>query len=276
MAIALIIRRFEDIFTSFFATNIIEGVSISASRLKIDILIHITEKFSYKDWLISSVFSSGIEGILFSDINGEKEILKKFIEKGIPYLVLNNYFPQENINCIAIDNYSVTIQIIDYLVNLGHKSIATICGDLNTQAGRDRFKGYKDALSKHKIPILSEYIKKGDFLRTLANKAATELFSLKNRPTAIFCASDVMALETIEVAKNFGIRIPYDVSIIGFDDHPWNCYSPVKLTTVKQPLSEMGRMGLEILYQIILKKIKEPVKKLLKAELIVRDSCQRP
>jgi len=276
LAVALTIPRFEDVFTSFFATNIIKGVSISASRLKIDILIHITEKSSHEDWLTTPTLNPPyIDGILFSDINGDRGTLKKVIEKGIPYLVLNNYFPKDDINCMAIDNYTATIKIIDYLTDLGHRDIATICGDLNTQAGKDRLKGYQDGLKKHKIPILNEYIKRGDFLRTTAHKSAGELLSLKKRPTAIFCASDVMALETIQVARNFGLRIPYDLSIFGFDDNPLNHYSPVKLSTVSQPLSEMGRIGLETLNQIILKKIKEPVKKLLPAKLIIRDSCQK-
>ncbi len=276
LATGLIIRRFEDVFTSFFATNIIRGVSIAASRLKIDILIHITEKFSHEDWLNSPTLKPPyVDGIIFSDIDGDRTTLKKVIDKKIPYIVLNNYFEKEDINCIAIDNYYATIQIIDYLVNLGHRLIATITGDLNTQAGKDRFKGYKDGLKKHKLSSFDKYICRGDFLRTQAHRAAEKLLSLKERPTAIFCASDVMALEVIEVAKNFGLRVPFDLSIVGFDDNPLNQYCPVKLTTVEQPLSEMGRIGLETLSQIILKRIKGPIKKLLPARLIIRDSCQK-
>ena len=102
------------------------------------------------------------------------------------------------------------------------------------------------------------------------------MLELTDRPTAIFCASDVMAMEVIDVAKKKGLKIPEDISVIGFDDNPIASYANVPLTTVWQPVVEMGRQAVEILNQIVDGKKKEPVKVLLNTKLIKRKSCAGP
>ena len=109
-------------------------MSLSASHLKADVIIHITERLQHEDWLSWPILNSSyIDGILFADINGDKATLLKVIAKGIPYLVLNNNF-SENINCISIDNEKAALEAMEYLIKSGHKKIATIAGDLSTQA----------------------------------------------------------------------------------------------------------------------------------------------
>lgn len=273
---ALVIPRFEDIFHSYFSCEVIKGVSIATSRLKIDLLIHITERHAHKDWLTSSVLSTkNIDGIIFADINSDITTLKKVIAKKIPYIVMNNFF-QEAINCVTIDNMKAAMDVTDYLVSLGHSKIGTITGDLSTQAGKLRLQGYKEALGKKGIKINDDYITSGNFLRSQARHAAMKLLKLKNRPTAIFAASDIMALELIDVAKHYNLVIPKDLSVVGFDDNPINIYSPISLTTVSQPLMEMGRIALEKLNQIVCAKVDQPLKILLGTRLIKRDSCTRP
>ena len=118
-------------------------------------------------------------------------------------------------------------------------------------------------------------MKIGGFLRTPAREAAAELFKLKTRPTAIFAASDVMAMEAMDVAKSKKISIPGQLSICGFDDNPLRANSTIPLATVSQPLVEMGRMGLEMLYQISHGKAKLPVKEVLLAKLIKAESLAK-
>lgn len=271
---ALIIPRFEDIFHSFYSGEVIKGVSLAASHLKIDILIHIAERFSHDDWLTDSLLNRDIfSGVLFADIDGDATMIKTVISQKMPYLVMNNYFQKEAINCIAIDNKTASIELVDYLVSLGHRKIATIAGDLTTQAGKLRLEGFQEGLKNHNIEIPENYVEVAGFLRTPAREAAMQLLSLKDRPTAIFAASDVMALELIDVAKKSQIKIPDDLSVVGFDDNPINIYSPVRLTTVGQPIAEMGRLALESLYQISIGKARLPVKVLLETKLVKRDSC---
>jgi len=272
---ALVIPRFEDIFHSYYSCEVIKGIGVAASRLKADVLIHITDRFNHEDWLTSPLLNMDvIDGILFADINGDVATLKKVIEKGIPYLVMNNILDGP-MNYIAIDNKKAAKEAVQYLIKLGHNKIATISGELMTQAGKSRLDGYLEALAENHIPAKEEYLTRGEFLRSPARQSARHLLNLKNRPTAVFAASDVMALELIDVAKKIPVQIPEELSIIGFDDNPLAEYSPISLTTVSQPLAEMGRLGLENLHQIALGKAKLPVKIMLEAKLVERDSCAK-
>ncbi len=273
---ALIIPRFEDIFHSYFSCEVIKGASVAASRLKVDLLIHITERYTHKDWLTSSLLNpKNIDGLIFADIDSDLVTLKKVIAKKIPYIVMNNFF-EEPINCVSIDNKKAAVDVVEYLLDLGHTEIATIAGDLTTQAGKLRLEGYKETLSKKGIKIKEEYIGSGNFLRSSARLAAMNLLKLKTPPTAIFAASDIMALEVIDVAKSYNLVIPKELSVVGFDDNPINVYSPIGLTTVSQPLMEMGRIAVEKLDQIVLGKLKTPVKFLLGTKLIKRATCAKP
>lgn len=268
----LVIPRFEDVFHSFFASEVIKGVTAAASRLKVDILIHITDRAKHTDWMSrESINSPMVKGVIFADIDGDKKHLLAFMKAGIPYMVMNNYF-SEDVNCIAIDNHRAATEVVEYLVKLGHTRIATIAGDLNTQAGQARLEGYKQAMAKYNLAVPRGYIQEGFFLRTPARAAAKNLLSRDDRPTAIFAASDVMALEVVDEARAEGLRIPWDVSLVGFDDNPIAGYSQVRLTTVAQPIVEMGRLALEKLNQIVLNNEKQPVKVVLPTKLVKRES----
>jgi len=269
----LIIPRFVDIFHSYFAGEITKGVNLAASHLNVDVLIHIVDRDDHAGWLDPSLLDrSTVDGILFADIDRDLGTVKKAIMKGMPTLVLNNILT-EPINYIAMDNYKAAFEVVEYLIELGHIKIAMIAGDLNTQAGQARLDGFNAALTKHNITIPANYIKNGDFLRTPARAAAEQFLKLKDRPTAIFAASDVMALEVLDVAKAKKLRVPHDLSVFGFDDNPINLNAPIRLSTVAQPLVEMGRVGLERLYQISRGKARLPVKEVLRPKLIKGQSA---
>ncbi|MDD3374825.1 MAG: substrate-binding domain-containing protein [Candidatus Omnitrophica bacterium] len=269
---ALIVPRFEDLDHSFYAEEIVKGVGLTASRLKVDVLMHITERYDHEDWLRGRLIDRNyIDGIIFADIDNDVETLHKVIATGIPYIVLNNIF-KEPINSIAVDNQKAAFDVVEHFIKFGHKDIAIVCGDLRTQAGRLRLEGYREALEKHGLAFKDEFIKYGEFLRTPSRKSAQELFDATNRPTAIFACSDVMALEVMYEAKTRGLRVPQEVSIVGFDDNPVNIHSTVKLSTVAQPLKEMGRLGLEKLNQICEGQIGVPIQILLPTKFIERET----
>ena len=268
----LVIPRFEDIFHSYYAGEIIRGVSLSASRLNADFLIHITDRSDHRGWLDSTLMDTNyIDGIIFADIDNDLNIVKKAIRWGVPCMVLNNIL-DEPVNYVAVDNRLAAYGVVEHLVKFGHQQIATIAGDISTQAGLKRLDGFREAMHAQNINVPRSYVTFGEFLRTPARAAAKKLLKLKNRPTALFVASDVMALEAIDVAKSLGIRVPEELSVVGFDDNPFNRTSSVKLTTVSQPIVEMGRLGAEKLFQISRGKARLPVKVILPTNLIKRQS----
>ena len=268
----LVIPRFEDIFHSYYAGEIIRGVSLSASRLNADFLVHITDRSNHRGWLDSTLMDKDyIDGIIFADIDNDVGIVKKAMRWGMPCIVLNNML-DDPINYVAVDNRSAAVGVVKHLIKYGHSQIATIAGDISTQAGLRRLDGYREALHENNIHVSRSYVTFGEFLRTPARAAARKLLKLRNRPTAIFVASDVMALEVIDVAKSLGIQVPDDLSVVGFDNNPFSMTGSIKLTTVSQPLVEMGRLGAENLFQISRGKVKLPVKMVLPTKLVKRQS----
>jgi len=267
-AIGLVIPRYSDIFHSFYALQILQGVGFSVEKLKLDLLLHITNGDNFLN-------ISAVDGVIFSDIIGNEEQVDNVLSKDIPCVIMNYFTEDLPVSCVAIDNFNAASKAVEYLIKRGHSRIATITGELKSQVAIDRYNGYLKALEKHKIEKKNNYIKYGDFGRDSAVKTAKELIALKNPPTAIFAASDEMAVGAIQVLMENGINVPRDVSIMGFDDNHFALnFSPVPITTVRQPLHKMAVIATETLYKLITKRVRGNKKIVLPTELIERSSCQ--
>ena len=264
--VGLIIPRFEGIFHSYYALQVLKGIGGAAERARCDLLLHITD---------GKTSPSNVDGVIFLDIFGCDDLLDATLDAGTPVVVLNHYLEDLPVSCVAIDNETAAERVVDYLVKLGHKDIATITGDLKTQAGLDRLDGFVKAMKARQLPVRDEYIRFADFGLPSARTAAEGLLALKDRPTAIFVASDDMALETINVALAKNFRVPEELSIVGVDDILSTAHGRVPLSTVRQPLDEMGHKALDILLQQVSGKKKSPTKLLLPTELIERQSCRQ-
>lgn len=267
--VTLIIPRYEGLFYSFYALELIRGIGTLCDALKLDLLLHLTD-------VRRTLNLSGVGGVIFADIIGNRHQLENVIEEGIPCVVINNYVKDLKVSCIAVDNFKGAQMAVNYLINLGHKRIAHIQGDLVTQAATQRLEGYKAALKKKDLSIFDDYIVKTDYSRGQARLAAEKLLGLSQPPTAIFVASDSMALEVMTVTIERGRKVPGNVSIVGFDDNPSGLYGPVALTTVKQPLLQMAQESVKYLNLLMTGKAKSVKKQILPTELIVRESCSHP
>ncbi|MFA5356633.1 MAG: LacI family DNA-binding transcriptional regulator [Candidatus Omnitrophota bacterium] len=269
--VALVIPRYEGIFYSYYALELIRGIGTLCEALKLDLLLHLTDSKT-------PINLKGVGGIIFADVIGNRTQLLDAMAIGTPVVVINHYVEDLDVDCIAIDNVKGAQEAVNYLIGLGHKKIAHITGDLVTQAAIHRFEGYKRALKDNNIELREEYIFKTDYSRGEARQAAEKLIKMPKAPTAVFVASDSMALEVMAVARESGCNIPADLSIMGFDDNPSGLYGPVSLTTVKQPLIRMAEESVKELNVLISRKGKpaKARKILLPTELVIRESCQSP
>ncbi|MCX5693659.1 MAG: LacI family DNA-binding transcriptional regulator [Candidatus Omnitrophica bacterium] len=265
--VALVIPRYEGVFYSFYALELIRGVGTMCEVLKLDLLLHLTDART-------PLSLRGVGGVIFSDIIGNRAQLEDSMAKGMPSVVINYYVDDLDVSCIAIDNAGGAENAVNYLVELGHKKIAHITGDVKTQAAAKRLEGYKRALEKNSIAIRQDYIFETDYSRGAARGAAEKLIKAADPATAVFVASDAMALEVMAVARELGKNIPNDLSIVGFDDNPSGLYGPVGLTTVRQPLIRMAEESVKELNRLIGLGTKSVKKILLPAELVIRESCK--
>ncbi|MCA9409093.1 MAG: LacI family DNA-binding transcriptional regulator [Candidatus Omnitrophica bacterium] len=268
-SIGLVMPGYPGIFHSFYAIELIRGVGHACESLRLDMLFHITNGYN-------PINTNNVGGVLFADIIENRKQVEAAIANGTPCMIINNKVTDLKTNYIAVDNTAGGQIAADYLSSFGHKNIAVITGNLNTQSGLERFEGFKDFLKTKNIEIPKDYIFQGDYSRRSARVAMEKFLELKPLPTAIFAASDDMALETIAVILEKGMRVPEDISVIGFDDNPACLFGPVALTTIRQPLFEMADEGVKSLNSIIQGKTKSLVKTLLKPELVIRESCTTP
>lgn len=269
-AVGLVMPGYPGIFHSFYAIEIIRGVGHACETLHLDLVFHITSGYN-------PLNINNVGGIIFADIIENKKQIEETLAAGIPCMVINNIVDDLKINFIAVDNIKGGEMAMDYLISLGHTKIATVTGSLQTQSGLHRFEGYKNSLKKKNIAVKEQYIYEGDYSRRSARAGLEKFLSLgKERPTAIFVASDDMALEIINFALEKGLKVPRDLSIVGFDDNPTGLYSSVSLTTIRQPLFKMAEEAVRQLNAIVAGRRHSSVQQVLLPELIVRESCASP
>jgi len=265
-SIGLVMPGYPGIFYSFYAVELIRGVGHACEAKRLDLVFHITNG-------TNPINAGNVGGIIFADVIENRSQVESALAGGTPCLIINNKVDDLNVPYMAVDNVLGGRTAADYLVSLGHKRVATITGNLNTQAGLHRFEGFKNFLAERNVALPEEYCFVGDYSRRSARSALESFLNLPDRPTAIFAASDEMALEAITVLMEHGLKVPDDVSVIGFDDNPACLYGAVALTTIKQPLFKMAEEAVYLLGTIMSGKPKIKKKTIFEPELVIRESC---
>ncbi|HWR24354.1 MAG TPA: substrate-binding domain-containing protein, partial [Feifaniaceae bacterium] len=212
--------------------------------------------------------------ILLASVMQSRE-LEKYARQ-YPIVQCSEYEPGTKIAHISVDNYKAARQAVDYLLQTGHTRIATISSVNGYPSTRLRLKGYHDALREAGIPVTEEYIRYGSFDYSFQSGvvAAEGLLSLEQRPTAIFCISDMLALGAVNGARGLGLRVPEDVSILGFDDVEHATMFRPQITTMAQPCYQLGECAAELLYDLMRGESAKPREIMLPSELKIRASTK--
>jgi DNA-binding LacI/PurR family transcriptional regulator len=246
--------------------GIVEGLSNSQYDLMVfDIELEDRQRRAFE------LFDRGdrADGLLVVSTLPPEQEVERITAARIPCVLVDAVHPA--LPSIAVDDVGGGEMATRHLIELGHRRIALI-GDTPPEFrfdwSRDRTRGYERALRQAAIAVRPEYVREGTRLLHVARAIAAELLSLPERPTAIFAASDTQALGALEAARAQGIRVPQELSIIGFDDIEVASY--VGLTTVRQPLAESGRRGAQLLLRALGGRPVDLRTELLPLELVVR------
>jgi DNA-binding LacI/PurR family transcriptional regulator len=216
-----------------------------------------------------------VDGIILASTSLSSELSEECTVAGIPVVLFNRTTERDTASSVTTRNREGGRRIAEFLIAGGHKSFGYISGLENSSTNRDRFAGFREGLSAHGVTDIE--IRTGNYSRTDAEAAARELLSLPQRPEAIFVANDHMAVAVMDVARyEFGLSIPDDLSIVGYDDvgpARWPSYG---ITSVTQPIEGMVEATVDILMDQIASGEIEAHHKVIAGEMVVRTSARLP
>lgn len=257
-----------------YVGTIMRGVDQALVHANYELMVYTTHRRAGKESLYVKTIANGLtEGLLLVAPILQSTYLDALREQNFPYVLIDQADNTENSSVVDSTNWQGAYDATCHLAQLGHTRIAFITGSHAVQSAGDRLQGYQAALSDCNIPLKAELIVEGDFQHRSAYEAAKQLLDKVNPgPTAIFASNDLSAFGAMDAIRERGLRIPEDISIIGFDDIPQASLVYPKLTTVRQPLEQMGRVAVKMLLEHIENPSRPPQRITLATELILRDS----
>jgi LacI family transcriptional regulator len=221
----------------------------------------------------SALASHDTDGVILVTSELTQAQLQQLRSGGIPLVVVDPANPPPpELASVGATNWAGGLAATQHLLRLGHRRMAAIAGPQDYLCSRARLDGYRSALDQAGIAFDPGLVRHGDFRHEGGFVRAGELLDLPGRPTAIFAGSDQQALGVYEAARQRGLRIPQDLSVVGFDDLPVARWVSPPLTTVRQPLAEMGRAAAQMLGDLINGQPQRSRRVELSTELITRES----
>jgi DNA-binding LacI/PurR family transcriptional regulator len=223
---------------------------------------------------IDLLASGAIDGMLYLGSFRSNERLAAAIRGGLPVVVVDEPIAGlPDVHTVVMDDYSGGYQAASYLVALGHRSIAFVSGPAELASVQERRRGYADALRKGGIDPGRQLSLSGHFTEQFGMSALPRLLAAEQPPTAAFVASDYIALGMLSAAETHGIRVPGDLSVVGFDDIRFSQYVRPRLTTIRSPLERLAQTGVELLSERLAGADTPARTEVLAVELIVRESA---
>lgn len=239
------------------------------------VLYNVSEPDRHHEQLLSIVEQAAVDALLIATLNVSDEQRDLLAQAGIPFVTLSDACADE-VNCISPDNEYGGYLATQHLLELGHRRIAYV-GDKFPDAygfptSELRYKGYLSALKEYDVPYFPEYVFLGEHGEDTASRLTEQLLALPEKPTAIFAMSDIQAVGCIMAIREAGLRVPEDISLIGFDDVQLTRY--IGLTTVRQHLEQSGYLGMQVLLDMLITPDNVVRRQLPPLELIVRTTTQ--
>nr|WP_231116171.1 LacI family DNA-binding transcriptional regulator [Motilibacter rhizosphaerae] len=197
-------------------------------------------------------------------------------DAAIPLVAVDPHRGRSGLPMVDSDNRRGARLATEHLLGLGHRRIGFLAGRPDLESAEQRALGYRQALEAHGIPLDPDLVQIGAYEQELSADAARALLTLPDRPTAVFAANDRSAIETLEMARVLGIAVPSELSVVGFDNIPESVMAEPPLTTVNQPIQDMGRMAVELLLELLGGASPAQTHLTLPTDLVLRSSTAPP
>jgi LacI family transcriptional regulator len=261
-------------FTTFFFVEILQAVQAVLAELECDLILHgVTHPEHAEGTLKKNTVRGRVDGILIFSLKMPEKFAAEYAKSNIPVVLVDTYHP--DFDSFAIENVRGAYIAANYLISLGHKHIGILNANIESPPARDRLKGFRKALREAQIPIEPYLIKctksprLDGFTREDGYEMMKQFLSLgARRPTAVFVASDIQASGALKAMNEKHVRCPEDIALIGFDDIELARH--IGLTTMMQPMAEMGSLAVQRLFERMKNPDLKPIFKTFLPTLVVR------
>jgi LacI family transcriptional regulator len=266
-----------DLDTTSYVGPIVRGIDEGLSAASYDLMLYTTHRRKNREAEFVANLTNGLtDGVLLVLATEIVTYLDSFRRRGFPYVLIEPegagiYGPS-----VGTTNHRGAYEATAYLIELGHRDIGFITGNMRMGSARERLDGFRAALTAAGISLDPELVQEGDYHQQLGYQGARALLARERPPTAIFASNDVSAFGVMEAVRDSGYRIGADISVLGFDDIPASAGVHPPLTTVRQPLVEMGVRAARMLINHINDPETPPERFELGTSLVIRESCQAP
>ncbi len=255
-----------------YSVDIMKGVNQAIAESTYDLLVYTTgDALKYGATLHEQHYISLLSNSITDGVIIVASATVEF-KTDAPIVAVDPHVPNPKYPSVQGMNYQGALEAMEYLIKLGHKRIGFMSGREGNFSGERRFQGYKDALKNAGIEFDSSLVTLGDFVQKTSYKNALHLLQMDNRPTAIFAANDLSAFGVYQAAEELEIKIPEELSVIGFDNISEAKY--LGLTSVDQFLADMGYKAVQMLIRLIEGETLERDVHKMQTKLVVRASCQ--
>ncbi|WP_018922124.1 LacI family DNA-binding transcriptional regulator [Salsuginibacillus kocurii] len=263
-----------DLANPFFA-EVARKIEDEAQALGLGVVACSTDLDDEKvERYVSLLSQKRVDGLIVASIVTNSSILQKLVKQNIPLLLFSVDIPSLGVDTVSLDDYRAGYLATDHLLELGHQRIGTIIE--NAQSSNYRMQGYTEAFNVHGIAVPNEHTVQIKSTFEHGRKAANELLSQENPPSAIIAFNDLLAIAVLQEANRLGFHVPKDLSVVGFDNTMYAEISSPPLTTVAQPIDEMSSLTMQILSKRIKKESSHKQRIMLSPELIKRQSTAAP
>ncbi len=243
--IGILVADFEP-----FSTEILKGASVAITGTGYELLAYsgggrAGDRVGWERRYLSRLAGTLIDGAIL--------VTPTVVDGGgaVPVVAIDPHAGPANMPTVDADNLAGAVLATEHLLRLGHRRIGFLGGRPDLESARLREEGYRTALEAAGIAVDPDLVRVGGYRRPTAIAPARELLTLPDRPTAIFAANDLSALGTMDVARELGLSIPGDLSVVGFDNVPESALTDPPLTTVAQPMQQMGSQAVELLIHLM-------------------------
>ena len=263
-------------FTGYFFVELLRGIQQEISKYRYNLILYSVDQTNKTEtFLEKTLRENRVDGTLLISLRINDKYAKKFSASNFPIVLVDSYHP--DLDSITVENKQGAYVATQHLIQLGHTKIGMINGQLKSSPAQLRLEGYKKALRDNNILFKEKYLIISDsgqdgFNREAGYQGMKRLLELgDNKPTAVFISSDIQAAGAIRAIQEYGLKIPEDIAIVGFDDIEMAEY--LGLTTMHQPMFEMGKLAVQRLMAKISGEDSRKFKKSFLTNLVIRESC---